>query len=85
MSKIDKKNIAKLLNSDINTNNNLSLIEKEIFNLNSLIQNHKNNIEKLQNKLEIEKLKKENYENLKLMLQSKLNQSKLNSTKKADK
>lgn len=81
MSKIDKKNIAKLLNSDINTNNNLSLIEKEIFNLNSLIQSHKNNIEKLQNKLEIEKLKKENYENLKLMLQSKIN----STTKKADK
>lgn len=76
MKKEDKKNIVKLLNEDVNVNDNLSKIEKEIFKINLEIEVHKVAIEKMQNKIEIEKLKKENLEDLKLMLQSKLKSKK---------
>jgi hypothetical protein len=76
MKKEDKKNIVKLLSEDVNVNDNLSKIEKEIFKINLEIEVHKVAIEKMQNKIEIEKLKKENLEDLKLMLQSKLKSKK---------
>jgi hypothetical protein len=76
MKKEDKKNIVKLLSEDVNVNDNLSKIEKEIFRINLEIETYKNSIEKMQSKIEIEKLKKENLEDLKLMLQSKIKSKK---------
>lgn len=76
MNKTDKKNIVKLLSESINSNDNSSKIEKEIFRLNEEIEVHKIAIEKMQNKIEIEKLKKENLEDLKFLLQSKLKSKK---------
>lgn len=76
MKKEDKKNIVKLLSEDVNVNDNLSKIEKEIFKINLEIETYKNSIEKMQSKIEIEKLKKENLEDLKLMLQSKIKSKK---------
>lgn len=76
MKKEDKKNIVKLLSEDVNVNDNLSKIEKEIFKINLEIETYKNNIEKMQSKIEIEKLKKENLEDLKLMFQSKIKSKK---------
>lgn len=76
MNKTDKKNIVKLLSEDINSNDNSTKIEKEIFKLNTEIEVHKLAIEKMQNKIEIEKLKRENLEDLKFLLQSKLKSKK---------